>query len=168
MATLSLIKFPTVDGAEKMLTILEAQQKAGLIQIQDAAMVTWPVGAKKPKTKQLNNLTGAGALGGAFWGLLFGLLFFIPFVGLAIGAAMGALAGHFSDYGINDNFIKQSRDKITEGTSGLYLLTANAVLDKLADAVKDQKFEIVQTNLSKEQEAKLRAELGEEDTAPAA
>ena len=44
-------------------------------------------GQKKPKTRQLHNLTGAGALGGAFWGMLFGLIFFVPLLGAAIGAA---------------------------------------------------------------------------------
>ena len=43
--------------------------------------MTWPAGKKKPKTQQLNSLTGAGALGGAFWGLLFGLIFFVPLLG---------------------------------------------------------------------------------------
>ena len=32
-----------------------------------------------------------------------------------MGAAMGALAGHFSDYGIDDNFIKSVQDQVTEG-----------------------------------------------------
>jgi uncharacterized membrane protein len=59
----------------------------------------------------------------AFWGLLFGLIFFVPFLGLAIGAAIGALAGKMSDYGIDDNFIKQTREKVTEGTSALFLMT---------------------------------------------
>jgi len=169
MATLSMLKFDTPDGAQNFLGTLQDLQKQQLIQVQDAAIVTWPVGKKKPKTQQLHSMTGAGALGGAFWGMLFGLLFFIPFVGLAIGAAMGALAGHFSDYGIDDNFINSARDKVTEGTSALFLLTSGAVVDKVVAAVKGQKFEIVQTNLSKEQEDKLRAAFSEdESTAPAA
>lgn len=170
MATLSILKFDTADGAQNFLATLQELQKQQLIQVQDAAIVTWPVGKKKPKTEQLHNMTGAGALGGAFWGMLFGLLFFIPFVGLAIGAAMGALAGHFSDYGIDDNFIKSARDKVTEGTSALFLLTSGAVLDKVAAAVKGQKFEIIQTNLSKEQEDKLRAAFSDDEptAAPAA
>lgn len=167
MATLSVLKFDTPDGAQQMLTTLENLQKQQLITVQDAAIVTWPVGAKKPKTKQLQSLTGSGALMGAFWGMLFGLIFFVPIFGLAIGAAMGALAGHFSDYGISDDFIKQSRDKVTPGTSALFLLTSEAVLDKVAAAVKGQKFEIIQTNLSKEQEDKLREAFAEEET-PAA
>src|SRR5437764_20910 len=95
--------------------VLQQLQLQQLITVQDASIVTWPVGAKKPKTRQLNSTTGAGALGGAFWGMLFGLLFFVPFFGLAVGAAMGALAGHFAHYGIDENFIKQVRDNAEEG-----------------------------------------------------
>jgi len=164
MATLVVFKFPTAEGANTMLHTLEGLQNQQLIEIHDGAVVTWPAGASKPKTSQLSKsvTTGAGALGGAFWGFLFGLLFFIPFFGLAVGAAMGALMGHFSNYGIDQNFIDQVRAKITPGTSALFLLSSGTVTDKVADAVKGQQFEILQTNLSKEQEDKLRADFGEE------
>ena len=161
MATLVVFKFPTAEGAGTMLSTIENLQKQQLIQVNDGAIVTWPVGAKKPKTKQLSNLTGAFALGGAFWGLLFGLLFFVPVFGLAIGAGIGALMGHFAHYGIDEEFINQVRSKITEGTSALFLLESGAVVDKVAAAVKGQQFEIIQTNLSKEQEDQLRADFEE-------
>jgi uncharacterized membrane protein len=162
MATLVVLKFPSADGAENMLVRLDSLQKQQLITVNDGAILTWPVGAKKPKTKQLTNMTGVGALGGAFWGMLFGLLFFIPFLGLAIGAAMGALAGHFAHYGISQDFIDQVRSKVTPGTSALFLLTSGAVVDKVAASVKDMQFEIIQTNLSVEQEAQLKEAFGEE------
>src|SRR5690348_4433964 len=163
MATLVVFKFPTAEGADTMLYTLEGLQKQQLIQIQDGAVVSWPAGARKPKTDQLSKTatTGEGALMGAFWGMLFGLLFFIPFFGLAVGAAMGALMGHFSNYGIDQNFIEQVRSKVTPGTSALFLLSSGAVTDKIAEAVKGQQFEIIQTNLSQEQEDKLRADFGE-------
>ncbi len=161
MATLVVFKFPTAQGADVMLSTLESLQKQQLIQVVDGAILTWPVGAKKPKTKQLSSLTGVGALGGAFWGLLFGLLFFVPILGLAIGAAMGGLMGHFARYGIDEGFIDQVRAQITEGTSALFLLESGAVVDKVAEAVKGQQFEIIQTNLSKEQEEQLRADFEE-------
>jgi uncharacterized membrane protein len=162
MATLSVLKFDTPEGAGQMQQTLLTAQKQQLITIQDAAIVTWPKGKKGPKTEQLHNLAGQGAMTGAFWGMLFGLIFFIPFFGLAIGLAMGALAGKFADYGIDDKFIKQTQEKVTEGTSALFLLTSGAVMDKLAEVVKGQKFEIISTNLSKEQEDQLRAALSEE------
>ena len=162
MSTLSVLKFSTADGAKQMETLLLGLQKQQLIDVQDAAIVTWPQGKKKPKTEQLHNLAGTGALGGAFWGMLFGLIFFIPFFGLAVGLAIGALAGKFSDFGIDDNFIKQSRDKVTEGTSALFLLTSGAVEDKVVAALKGQKFEIISTNLPKEKEDALREAFGAE------
>jgi len=162
MANLIVLKFPTAEGADTMLSTLENLQKQQLIQVQDAAIVTWPAGARKPKTRQLSNMTSAGALGGAFWGMLFGLLFFIPFFGLAVGAAVGAIAGHYAKYGIDEKFINQVREKVTEGTSALFLLTSGAVVDRVAEAVKGQKFEIIHTNLSREQEDQLRKDFGEE------
>ena len=157
MATLSVLKFDTPDGAKQMEQTLLGLQKQQLITIQDAAIVTWPQGKKGPKTEQLHSLAGQGALMGAFWGMLFGLIFFVPFFGLAVGAAMGALSGKFADYGIDDNFIKQTREKVTEGTSALFLLTSGAVQDKVVEAMKGQTFEILSTNLPKEKEDELRA-----------
>jgi len=163
MANLIVLKFPTSQGAEDMLQTLQILQKQQLIQIDDGAIVSWPAGAKSPKTQQLSQgaATGALALGGAFWGMLFGLLFFVPFFGMAVGAAMGALAGHFAHYGIDENFIKQVRSQVTEGTSALFLLAREAVIDKVSDAVKGKQFEIISTSLSKEQEAELRETFGQ-------
>jgi uncharacterized membrane protein len=162
MATLSAWKFDSPDGAEKTEQILLGLQKQGLITVADAAIVTWPSNKKKPKTRQLQSLTGVGALGGAFWGLLFGLIFFVPFLGLAIGAAFGALAGSMSDVGISDDFIKSVRDKVTPGTSALFLLSDAVVQDKVLPAVAPMHPELITTNLSTEDEAKLRAAFAEE------
>jgi uncharacterized membrane protein len=156
MAALTVWKFDTVDGAGQALKKLEALSKQQLVTIEDAAIVYWETGKKKPKNYQAQNLTGAGALGGAFWGMLIGLLFFMPFLGLAIGAATGALAGHFSDYGIDDNFIKEVRSEVTEGTSALFLLTSDTTVDKVEDAFEGTKMKLIRSNLTNEQEAKLR------------
>ena len=156
MATMSVLKFPTPDGADAALQKLQSLQQQGLINIQDAAIVEWPNGAKKPKTRQLHSMAGVGALGGAFWGTLLGFIFFMPLVGAAIGAASGALAGAFTDVGINDDFIKQMREKVTPGTSALFLMTANEVADRVVPQLKSLNPELVTTNLSTEEETKLR------------
>lgn len=170
MATLTAWKFDSAEGADAALVTLERLQREALISLLDGAVVTWVAGTKKPKTRELNSTTGAGALGGAFWGLLFGLIFFIPLIGLAIGAGMGALMGSMANVGITDSFIKEARDKITPGTSALFVYTDNAVQDRVIDEFKDMRahMELIQSNLSKEQEEQLRAAFGEEPATPAA
>lgn len=156
MATLSAWKFPTAEGAAQSETLLKSLQTQGLIVIHDAAVVSWPVEKKKPKTTQLNNLAGAGAMGGAFWGFLFGLIFFVPLLGMAVGAAIGGFSGSLADVGIDDDFIAAIRDRIGPGTSALFLLSEGAVLDKVSAAFAGTHADLIQTNLSKEQEDKLR------------
>jgi uncharacterized membrane protein len=87
--------------------------------------------------------------------MLFGLIFFIPFLGMAVGAVAGALAGHFSDYGIDDSFIKEVQSEVTEGTSALFLLTSDATVDKVEKAFEGMQMELIRSNLTAEQEAKL-------------
>src|SRR5262249_8343648 len=124
----------------------------------DAATVVWPRGKKKPKTRHLGDLTCAGAWDGAFWGMLFGLLFFMPFLGAAFGAAVGALSGHFADYGIGKDCLENVRSKVTEGSSELFLLLGQVTADRVVEAFKTApKFEIIASNLSHEQEEKLKA-----------
>jgi uncharacterized membrane protein len=136
-------------------------QKEELIQISDAAYVYWPGGAKKPKTQQANNLTGAGALGGSFWGLLFGLIFFVPLLGMAVGAAMGALSGSMADVGIDDDFIREVRAHVTPGTSALFVMTSGAVVDKVVEEFRETGATLISTNLSHDQEDKLREAFAE-------
>jgi len=168
MTTLTVWKFDNPAGAQDALNKLVELSKQHLIQINDAAVVSWEDGKKKPKTQNYGSMTGQGAVSGAFWGMLFGLIFFVPLFGMAVGAAMGALSGKFADYGINDNFIKEVRDQVTEGTSALFLLTANATIDKVAAAFEGTHMELIQSNLTQEQETALRAAFGEEAEAPAA
>ena len=70
MATLTVWKFDDPFGAESAVEKVERLQKQELVQLHDAAVVTWEEGRKKPKTRHLSNLTGAGALRGAVGGLL--------------------------------------------------------------------------------------------------
>jgi uncharacterized membrane protein len=160
--TLTVLKFATPDGAEKMLTSLAELQKQQLITVIDAAIVVWEEGKKKPKTRQMHNLAAAGALSGMFWGMLFGLIFLMPLFGAAIGAVTGALSGSLTDVGIDDRFIKDVREKVTPGTSALFLLSANAVVDRIAQEVKGQEFELIASNRSAEQETKLKEYFSEE------
>lgn len=157
MSTLTVWRFDDPDGAERSVDTLTRLSRDHLITVHDAATVSWPADAKKPRTRQLRDLVGSGALGGAFWGMLFGLLFLMPLLGAAIGAATGALTGRLRDVGINDDFIAHLREDVTPGTSALFLLTSGEVPDKVRDAFTGQQQpELLYTNLSKDQEDTLR------------
>ena len=163
MATLTAWKFASPYGADDALATLEKMQSEQLIQVQDAAVVSWEPDRKKPKTRELHSMKKMGALGGGFWGLLFGLIFFIPILGLAIGAATGALFGSLSDVGISDEFINRVRENVTPGTSALFLLSSDAVMDRVAAEFRDTNAELISTNLSAEQEERLREAFGHEE-----
>ena len=170
MSSLVVLAFPTENGAQQVLNVVGDLQRQQLITLEDAAtVVRGPDG--KPKVKQANSLVGAGAWGGAFWGMLIGLLFFMPWLGLAIGAVTGALTAKFADIGIDDGFIRDVGQKIQPGQSALFLLVRQATMDRVLAALKPYNPEVLQTNLSQEQEAKLREAFGgthEPEPAPSA
>ena len=162
MAALTVWKFPTPAGADQALGTLEKLEDQSLIQVHDAAVVTWQPGQSKPKTHELHSRAKIGALGGGFWGLLFGLIFFVPLLGLAIGAAAGALFGSMADAGISESFVREVREKVTPGTSALFLLSSDAVFDKVQAEFSGGQAELIQTNLTQDQDARLRAAFGNE------
>jgi uncharacterized membrane protein len=94
--------------------------------------------------------------------MFLGLLFLVPFLGAAIGAALGALSTSMVDMGISDQFIDDVKKKITPGTSALFLLTDDEVVDRIEIELKDMSPELIASNLSAEQEAKLREVFAEE------
>lgn len=161
-STLTVWKFDTPDGARGAVKALEDMQRENLLTVLDYATVSWEKGKKKPATKQGSPTSSTGALGGAFWGMLFGLIFFVPLLGAAVGAAAGALAGSMADVGIDDGFIKKVKESLTEGTSGLFLLSSSGIEDRIRQRFIGTNAELISTNLSDEDEERLRAVFAED------
>lgn len=160
MATLTAWKFERADGASLAMRTLRELNEEGLINVQEAAIVEWPVGQRRPKTRQLGDMTGEYALGGMFWGFLFGILFFMPAIGAGVGAAAGAIRGKLEDVGVDDDFVKNVKEQVTEGTSALFLMTSGAVADRIRQRFVGTQLELIESNLSEEDEAALRERLG--------
>ena len=60
-------------------------------------------------------------------------------------------------------FINRVRDEITPGTSALFIMSTDVVVDKIHDAFAGQEPpELIFTNLNTEQEAALREVFGED------
>ena len=85
----------------------------------------------------------------------------MPWLGLAAGAAAGGLAGKLVDdklldFGVDNKFIKDVGNTIEPGHSALFLLVVEAKADEVEEELKGTNATVLQTSLSKEQEAKLR------------
>jgi uncharacterized membrane protein len=142
----------TAEGARKKLLEL---QKEYLVELGDAVVaVRQPDGTVK--LNQMINLTAVSAASGAMWGALIGMLFLNPLVGAALGAGAGALGGRFSDIGIDDNFMKQAAQALNPGQAALCVLVRRVTADKVVPAMAAFGGTVLRTNLSAEQEGKLR------------
>ena len=164
MRKLIAVTYDTEFKAEEVRLQFLKMQKSYLVSLEDAVVVEKKQNGKV-KLHQMYNLTASGAVGGGFWGVLIGLIFMNPLLGLVVGAGAGAVAGALSDVGINDDFMKQLAEKLTPGTSALFVLVDSDLTDKVLDALKIDPATMahiekdIQSSLSHEDEAKLQAAL---------
>lgn len=159
MSELIVLAFDTETGAKAARTELQDLSKEELIKLRDAAVVV----RKEDESLDINqavSLVGAGALGGGFWGMLIGLLFFMPWLGLTLGAVTGAITGKLTDYGVDDDFIRNVGRTIEPGHSALFLLIHDWTEDKVLARLKKYEPTVIRTSLSNEKEARLRAAFG--------
>ena len=163
MSDLIVIGFKAEDTADQVLNKLQAMQKAHLVDLEDAVVVVRHQSGKV-HLKQSVHLVSVGAVGGAAWGSLMGtlvgLLFLNPLAGfatgLAFGAGAGALSGSLSDYGINDDFIKEMAQNLEPGSSALFVLARRMNFDKVLPELKGYGPKVLQTSLTNDQEERLR------------
>lgn len=155
MSDLIVIVYPTEAKAEEMRQEVFKLQKEYLIEVADAAIAVKQADGKI-KLSQLLNTTAAGALSGSFWGLLIGLIFMMPVVGAAVGAAAGALSGALTDYGINDNFMKELSASLKPGNAALFVLVRKMTGDKVFEALKGTGGTVLNTSLDHSKEQALR------------
>jgi uncharacterized membrane protein len=152
MSDLVAIAYPDVATAQEVAGNAARLQKSHELQLDDMVVVERK-GDGKVKLHQ-PSVAGAGAASGALWGGLIGLIFFMPLFGMAIGAASGAAGGALSDYGIDDNFMKELGSELEPGGAALLLLVREASMDKVLPQIRIQG-KIIQTSLDNETEQSL-------------
>jgi len=155
MSDLVAIVYPTEAKAEEMRTKLFSLQKEYLIEIGDAVIAVKHEDGKV-KLNQLLNTTAAGALSGGFWGTLVGMIFLMPLLGAALGAASGALGGALTDYGINDDFMKELATSLQPGNAALFVEIKKMTDDKVLEAIKGTGGIVLKTSLDHTKEQALR------------
>lgn len=170
MHKLIVVAYDSEFKAQEIRLDFLKMQKSYLVALEDAVVVEKKQDGKV-KLHQMYNLTAHGAVGGGFWGVLIGLIFMNPLLGFVVGAGAGAVAGALSDVGINDDFMKQLAEKLTPGTSALFVLVDADLTDKVLDELRGTGGTVLQSSLSHENEARLQAALddvrtGGEQTEP--
>lgn len=158
MSDLVIVSFNDEASAFEARATLVRLQKEYLIEMEDAVVITHGEDGKV-KLHQAVNLTATGAVTGTFWGLLVGLIFLNPLLGAVVGAGAGAAGGAMTDIGINDTFLKEVGAKLSAGQSAVAVLIRKVTADKVMEKLKEihAHGHVIQTSLSDEQEAKLRA-----------
>ena len=155
MSDLVVIVYPTLEKAEEVRTRLFELQREYIIKLADAVIATKSVNGQV-QLHQVVNTTASGAVRGTFWGLLIGVLFLNPLLGAALGAAGGALGGALTDFGINDQFMKQLAESIHPGESALFVLIKEMTADKVIEQIKHYGGVVLQTSLADAKEQALR------------
>ena len=160
MTTFTVWKFETPSGADRAAAVLKDAAAEGLVTILDEAVVTWPPGAERPDTHHSHDERRRGVGWGVLFGLLTGALFTVPIVGAVAGAAVGAAAASTDGTGITKDDLSRIRTEFTEGTSGLFLITDEADLDRLGDRFHGLDKKLIHTNLTDEERSTLLETFG--------
>jgi uncharacterized membrane protein len=111
--------FNDLEGASNALKTLKEAKHAGIISIEDAAVITKDANSSVKIRETADMGPGKGALIGAIAGGVVGLL--LGPVGLVAvgGGAIGALAARLHDSGFPDERLRQLSDGLTPGSSAL-------------------------------------------------
>jgi uncharacterized membrane protein len=162
MSDLIVVAFDDEATAFEVRAALVKMQKEYLIEMEDAVVVTKSADGKVA-LHQAVNLTATGAVGGGMWGALIGLLFLNPLLGAAVGAGAGAISGKLTDIGISDQFMKDIGASLKDGGAAVCVLVRKVTGDKVLEGLAQFKHKgrVIQTSLTKEQEDKLRASMGD-------
>ena len=154
MANLVAIAYDDVAQAQQVMQTVGELVREHSLEIDDAVIVEKRQDGKIKLHQP--SMAGAGAASGALWGGLIGLIFFMPLFGLAVGAATGAVAGKASDYGIDDNFMKELGEKLQPGNAAVFVLVRESTRDKVVPEISKYGGHVIQSSLSNEQEAALQ------------
>jgi uncharacterized membrane protein len=156
MSDLVAISYDSVAKASEVAGNVVQAQKAHLIELEDLVVVERQQDGKVKLHQP--SAAGAGAAGGALWGGLIGLIFFVPLLGMAVGAASGAAAGALSDYGVDNDFMKELGANLEPGQGAVILLIRSMTPDKLLAEVKIPG-KVIQTSLDDDTEERLATAL---------
>jgi uncharacterized membrane protein len=123
-------RFTGTEGADAAVLRLKQLDSQGVIEMQDVAVIRWPQYASGPQVQE--HVTDEGS-------------------------KASALAKRIKKAGIDSAMLEAVKDDMALGTSALILLSAEAAIDPVAKAFEGQAMELIRSDLSVQQEDRLRA-----------
>lgn len=161
MAELIVIAYDSESDAEGAYNRVQELQTDLVVELAGLALVKVDEeGKTKVEYPGPAGKVGFGAASGALFGALIGLLFFVPVAGLLFGGLVGALFAGLDKSGINAEFRDRVKSTVTAGKSAIVIYAVKLTEDKFAEALAPYHGTVVQTSLSKEDEAELIKDLG--------
>ena len=151
MATLSVLRFSTIGGAATALGSLRALTATGKFASRGLALVSWEPASRVPSLRPIRLPQTMVPMGGGFWSLLSIHLFQLPLAVATAGLPSGSSHCSLADLGIRDDFLRTVRDRVTPGTSALFVLTDDATVDPIIRLLQHLAFTVVSTSLSTRQ-----------------
>ena len=160
MSNLFAITYDDVKSGHDAFEALAQMQKMKILELEDAAIATKDEKGKvKVKDTLEQQTTGASATWGFFWGFLIGLIFGGPLFWGLFTALFSGLLAKGRDVGVDNDFMKEVANKLEPGGSAIFMLVVKATPDKVIEELQKYGGHVVQTSLSKEDEAALQQAL---------
>lgn len=127
-------RFKTTEGADDAVLKLKQLDTQELIDVQDVAVLRWPLHATAPTAQE--HVTDEGS---------------------KVSSIISRLRGTGR---IDAMMIESVKGDMTPGTSAVVVLSALAVVDTVASAFQGQPMELVRSDLSVPEQDRLRAAFG--------
>ncbi|HSL77994.1 MAG TPA: DUF1269 domain-containing protein [Candidatus Limnocylindrales bacterium] len=159
MSDLCVISYPDEDTAAEVRRVLAQLQVDDKIVVEDAVVAIRGDDGKLRLRQYVGPPAVVGAATGAASGALIGMLFLAPALGALVGAGAGAVVGAFSDYGIDDDFIKEIASAMHTDRSALFVLAHSVDADAVLEAMQRFGGRVMVTTLSQEGDRRLREAL---------
>ena len=126
-------RFSGTEGADEAVLKLKQQEAAKLVEVQDVAVIRWPQYAAEPTVQE--HVTEQGS-------------------------KVSSLMHKFTHSGIDSAMVQAAQGDMSPGTSVLILLTPEAAVEAFAKAFEGQGVELIRSDLSVQDEDRLRDAAG--------
>jgi uncharacterized membrane protein len=159
MSRIMVLGFGDDASAEAFRSTLQDMVDTGALQVEDAVKVSIAADGSSTITHYSSVVRGGALVGGALGGVV-GLFLLNPVAGAAIGAAGGAALGKLTgDYGLEEDFIKETSETLKPGTTALFVQAKRMDdFESVEAAIEDAGATVVATGLNREAED-LRADM---------